>query len=304
MTDPEDSTVPIIVGECAFFLLPFLAPDSLKKTPREGEPAELLTSQKALAEEAALRLNGALNRLSGNEIRYKVLGAHLFTRDSKEAGSERVFLGGAEQVDVGQFSGFNYIGLGHLHRCQPAGINAWYSGSPIAYSFKESPHKKCPIQTPFEDSEYGKFVLAPVLTEQGTEVSRIPIQPLRKLYSLSGTFDYFDTESGKALEPVKNDYLELVLDDITLQDNAMSRLRKHFPHLLTINQGKAFDVDRRLPEQESLYGEDVANRTVKEDFADFLIQLYGTSNPGFLSECERFDRTLEDIEKEEKNGLL
>lgn len=73
--------------------------------------------------------------------------AHLFIRFGKESESERVLqVGGAMTVDPGVLPGnAHYVALGHLHRPQrvkDAPCPAYYSGSPLAYSFSETDYSK------------------------------------------------------------------------------------------------------------------------------------------------------------------
>jgi exonuclease SbcD len=135
---PERAFEPVLVqaggAVCAFFLLPFLYPGCLceeadPENPSGGDPVR---SQGRLAEIAAARLEKARAGAVEAGTSVTVLGAHLFTLGGRESESERIFLGTAEQVDAGLFAGFDYTALGHLHRFQRAGSNAWYSGSPLA----------------------------------------------------------------------------------------------------------------------------------------------------------------------------
>jgi exonuclease SbcD len=196
--EPEEAFEPVIVraawgegegagtapGACAFFLLPFLNPGSLRAPgsgdglggddPEGGGPGEdgvrgdgaeqacpgrgpqgvsaaeesapeageALRSQAQLAAEAARRLELSRRRWAERGVTRAVLAAHLFAGGGRESESERIFLGGAEKVDMGLFAGFDYVALGHLHRCQRAGSNGWYAGSPLAYSFAEGDTEK------------------------------------------------------------------------------------------------------------------------------------------------------------------
>lgn len=73
--------------------------------------------------------------------------SHLFLRGGKESESERTLqVGGALTVDPGVLpSKAHFIALGHLHRPQrikEAPCPAYYSGSPLAYSFSEADYSK------------------------------------------------------------------------------------------------------------------------------------------------------------------
>ena len=74
-----------------------------------------------------------------------LLAAHFFTLGGQSSSSERTFIGTAEYVNPDLFSFFDYVALGHLHRCQRITDRMYYSGSPLPYSFDESDDTKCVI---------------------------------------------------------------------------------------------------------------------------------------------------------------
>lgn len=88
-----------------------------------------------------------LGSLSGNfrEDTVNLVVSHLYLRDGKTSDSERQ-LGGALVVDPSRLpDNAHFIALGHLHRPQrikSAPSPAYYSGSPIAYSFSETDYSK------------------------------------------------------------------------------------------------------------------------------------------------------------------
>jgi DNA repair protein SbcD/Mre11 len=72
---------------------------------------------------------------------------HLFLRGGKESESERTLqVGGALTVDAAALpAGAHFVALGHLHRPQEikgGSCPAFYSGSPLAYSFSEAGYSK------------------------------------------------------------------------------------------------------------------------------------------------------------------
>lgn len=65
--------------------------------------------------------------------------SHLFVAGGKVSDSEReIDLGGARAVSVETLPECDYCALGHLHRRQKIGKNAYYSGAPMQFSFDES----------------------------------------------------------------------------------------------------------------------------------------------------------------------
>ncbi len=265
-SQPEMATEPVLVtrgGErVAFFLLPFLSPG-------------LLRSQRDLAQEAAERLEVAREAAVAAGADRTVLIAHLFAQGGAECESERVFLGSAERVDPALFAKFDFVALGHLHRCQRVGPNAWYSGSPLAYSFAEA------------DQEKGVLAVSlPADPGAAVAVTPLPLRPLRRLRRRNGRFDSFLegptlTEDGTDF---RDDYLELTLDDATLVDNPLALLRRRFPQLLAVKQGAAlaaFLGDTALA-ASARTGDGDPRRGAVEDFEFFLHDLYGSADPAEL----------------------
>lgn len=313
----SDCCKPVIVTQgdesCAFFPLPFLNPGAL---PVDGENGpEPLRSQSAMAEEAARRVGDARRaRGAGNTGgAYSVLAAHLFASGGAEAGSERVFLGNAELVNINLFKGFDYIALGHLHRCQNVGgktagaddksaCNAWYSGSPLAYSFAET--------TP-DGHGQEKFFLSVELGKDGTKVEKIPVTPLRKVTSLSGPFSRFSADSpgDRELIAAADDYLEIRLTDRGITENARDILRRRFPHLLSLRQDEALAgllSGTGAPDsgEDHRSRKDKARGDIAGDFRDFLSCLYGKPEETaaeilaqIQEEIELFDSLLAETEE-------
>jgi exonuclease SbcD len=346
VTNAEDCDKPVIVkdagsgangmdgGEsCAFFLLPFLTPGSLSgdlaavadsdSNTAAGElfaefwepPAapENLRSQSKLAAVAAKRLERARRQCIDEGVTYTVLAAHLFAAGGLESDSERIFLGNAERADIGLFSGFDYVALGHLHHLQQAGKNGWYSGSPLAYSFAEAGARGMDGGAGSMDGGAGKSFLSvelgkPTGMQSGerfpcggnVRVTPIPIKPLRKVSRLSGSFDWFFRESAKDSEvcAAEKDFLEIVLTGSSITENPLALLRKRFPHLLSIKQDEAFSC--LLVNHAGLKAPAAGiegRRNTADDFAEFLGSLYGQADNEKLA---LFQELLEEIEAEEQ----
>jgi exonuclease SbcD len=333
VTDPGESTEPVRLDQdgecCAFFLLPFLNPGSLKPGPEPdastnstgkepedgaeqkaesrtrtqlnlftGDPASdgtLIRSQVHLTREAASRLEAA--RL-GAGTDYTVLAAHLFVLGGLKSESERNFLGGAEQVDPGLFSGFDYVALGHLHRFQKAGANAWYSGSPLAYSFDEADQEKVflSVELSGAGSRRKNLFGETGASAEKVEVKPIPVSPLRPLRRLEGPFDFFYRDPGKdkALAEAEGDYLEISLTDKVLVENPLALLRRRFPYIMSIKQYEAFAA---LSVMEPAVRGQGKRRDAPEDFAGFLTDIYGQADPAKLV---LFRKLLEELELEDE----
>lgn len=118
--------------------------------PSESRLEELLSDEadEELLQQAYSDRIGSL--LSGLSVHFRedtvnLIVSHLYLRDGKSSDSERQ-LGGALVVDPGALPhNAHFIALGHLHRPQrikSAPSPAYYSGSPLAYSFSETDYSK------------------------------------------------------------------------------------------------------------------------------------------------------------------
>ncbi len=98
--------------------------------------------------------------------------SHIFVAGGIVSDSEReIDLGGARAVPYDMLPKCDYCALGHLHRRQKIGDNAYYCGAPMQFSFDESGTEKS--------------VNVFDLTENGVENFRqIPIKGTRKLIRL------------------------------------------------------------------------------------------------------------------------
>ncbi len=285
--DPEESFKPIILDDgakhLALFLLPFLAPGTLSAEAKPagaggleldfaGSGEKVLASQADLAIEAARRFGKALAdpAIAGMPT---ALVAHCLTRAGIQSGSERVFLGTAEEVSPELFSGFSYVALGHLHRPQRVTDRMWYSGSPLAYAFDEAGQKKGFLSVDIDCDSPGFPV----------SVSLVPIKPLHAVTRLTGPFDQF--YKADAHDAHSSDYLEITLTDADLVVNPVNLLRPRFPNLLSLRQGldaegdaagsaraeTADDAGRKAPDRET--------RDPVADFCDFETMLHGAVDP-------------------------
>jgi exonuclease SbcD len=120
----------------------------------------------------------------------------------------------------------SYAALGHLHRAATLTDSVRYSGSPLAYSFSEAGQAKGSwlVELGRSGVERVDFVAAPVP---------------RPLARLRGRLD--DLLHAPEHEAVADHWLAVVLTDPQRPRSAMERLRRRFPHTLTL----AFEPDGR-----------------------------------------------------------
>src|SRR5690625_2354912 len=217
---------PVVVpdehGDVLFFGLPYLEPDMARhELAGAGEP--LARSHEAVTRAAMDRVRAkvtAHTEASGSAPRSVVL-AHTFVAGGAGSDSERdLSVGGVDSVPAKVLAGADYMALGHLHGCQDlsasVGAPAWYSGSPLAFSFSERHHRKS--------------VLMVELGAPGTEVEvrRIETPVPRRLTELRGTLaQLLAQRDGHA-----GDWVKAVVTDPARPAHLQEQLREAFPHLL------------------------------------------------------------------------
>jgi exonuclease SbcD len=118
--------------------------------PSESRLEQLISvdsREETLQEAYSDKISELMHNLSGNfrNDTVNLIVSHLYLRDGRTSDSERQ-LGGALVVDPCRLpDNAHFIALGHLHRPQrikSAPSPAYYSGSPLAYSFSETDYSK------------------------------------------------------------------------------------------------------------------------------------------------------------------
>ena len=188
-----------------------------------------------------------------------ILVCHAFAAGGAAGESERVFLGSAELVDPALFEDFDYVALGHLHRCQSAGAKGMYAGSPIAYAFSEGQVDR-------------GFLVLDVSPGSCSREFRL-VKPLRRMVRISGSYDQVLQDTS--LDEYEADYIEAVLDDADAVLNPMGPLRERFPFLLSLKQAAFERGQESGPATEAGSGEDLDGTLAEDDFIAFHQELRG-----------------------------
>lgn len=210
-------------GEVLFFGLPYLEPDRARAELADPGDEPLARSHEAVTRAALDRVR---ERAAEHPGARTVVLAHTFVTGGEASDSERdLSVGGVDSVPAGVLGGIDYLALGHLHGCQDltrtVGAPAWYSGSPLAFSFSERNHRKSVLLV-----ELG----APAADghRAAVEVRRIETPVPRRLTELRGTLaeilDRADTHAG--------DWLKAVVTDPARPAHLQEQLREAYPHLL------------------------------------------------------------------------
>jgi exonuclease SbcD len=268
-TDPATCDTPVLLndadGPVAVYGIPYLEP-SMVRAQLEAEA----TSHHAVLTAALDRVHADLANRQPAGTRSVVI-AHAFVtpgtgqseeQQVEESDSERdLSVGGVAHVSADVFDGIDYVALGHLHGPQKVTDRVHYSGSPLAYSFSEASHTK-------------SFTLVD-LTSSGTAptLRRLPCPTPHRLERIEGLLA--DLLTHPAHEPLKDAWLEVTLTDPALPFEAMARLRRRFPHTLSLKHQRAF-----IPAQATdtpTYTERLRGRSELDIACDFIADLRGTA---------------------------
>lgn len=235
-TTPGRLSEPVIMhddhGPVAVYGVPYLEP--ALGLPPEGGPhaddeAPRPRRHEAVLGEAVARIRADV---SARGVTRTVLMAHAWVAggaddaERREAArrqasdSERdISVGGIGYVPASLLDGFSYVALGHLHGQQTLAENVRYSGSPLPYSFSEASHRK------------GSW-LVEVGVDGKTRAERVPAPVYRRLAVLRGRID--DLLAAREFDDHEGDFVAVTLTDAARPEAAMDRLRKRFPHILTL----------------------------------------------------------------------
>ena len=232
-TSVTDLARPVVLsdsgGEVGIYGIPYLLPDAvLAELGAERSHESVLTAAAALIHaDAASRGIGRV-----------VIAAHAFVRGGTASESERdIRVGGIGDVPAGVFGDACYVALGHLHGQQlvrpgvgvggtgvggASGPTARYSGSPLAFSFSESRHRK---SVTVVDIDAAGRVAATLLP---TPVPR----PLREARGRIG--DLLARADGD-LADLAGAWVKVTLTDAVRPTAPMERLREKWPHTLVLD---------------------------------------------------------------------
>ena len=245
-----------------FFLLPYFNPDEVRSLT--GKPARDMQEalQILLADWMPAPVPGERN----------ILLAHLFVRGGVTAGSDRTaVIGGAAVVGAQSMEAFDYVALGHLHAPQKVGKNAYYSGTPLPYSFSEKDHQK-------------RFL---VLDTEDLSLREIPIQAPYCLREERGTLEALKKQ---AEDHPSQDYLRLEVTDARIAKEDYELFRSAYPNLLL-----AYSSAYAPGEDTALSPEQVEQLSAEAILQEFL-QEQESRDPS-QEEVQWFLRAMEQAEK-------
>ncbi|MEV7426449.1 MULTISPECIES: exonuclease SbcCD subunit D [unclassified Streptomyces] len=257
-TDPADCAEPVVLadghGEVAFYGLPYLEPALVRdefKAPKAGHEAVLGAAMERVRADLADRPAGTRS----------VVLAHAFVAGGEPSDSERdITVGGVASVPAGVFDAVDYVALGHLHGAQAVTDRVRYSGSPLAYSFSETAHRKT-------------MWLVELGASGAIEAERIDCPVPRALARIRGRLDDLLADPGLARH--EESWVEATLTDPARPHEPMARLAERFPHALSL----VFDPERGDDDPLASYARRLAGRTDQQIAEDFVAHVRGGPGP-------------------------
>lgn len=257
-TDPARCATPVVLsdahGDVAFYGLPYLEPALVRdefKAATAGHEAVLSAALDRVRADLAARPAGTRS----------VVLAHAFVAGGAASDSERdITVGGVSAVPTGTFDGVDYVALGHLHGSQTLTERVRYSGSPLAYSFSETDHRKT-------------MWLVDLGARGEIEAERIDCPVPRPLARLRGRLA--DLLDDPALTRHERSWIEATLTDPVRPPEPMARLAERFPHTLSL----VFDPDRDDEDTAVSYARRLEGRSDQQIAEDFVAHVRSGAGP-------------------------
>ena len=275
-TRPQDCGVPVLLGdehgEVAVYGLPYLEPDAVRAV-LPPDPGGSSPEPRGHAGVLGRAMACVRADLAGRRGARSVVLAHAWVAGGQGSDSERdISVGGVGAVPPAVLAGVDYTALGHLHGAQVLRHGLRYSGSPLAYSFSEAAHVK------------GSWLLELGADGLGA-VEQVPSPVPRRLSTLRGALDdLLRAPAHAALEP---DWLSVVLTDQVRPEDAMTRLRTRFPHVLVLDwQPEGAAADQRS------YAARTAGRDDLDVAVEFVRHVRGAGSASDAGAADEHERDL------------
>ena len=196
-----------------------------------------------------------------------VVMSHAFVAGGTESDSERkISIGGTARVATDSYKPFGYVALGHLHRPQQVGgMNMYYSGTPLQYSFSEEHQKSVRI------IDVGEAIQ--------TRLVDIPVGPT--VVTLTDTLENLIKDAKYKF--AENHLVRVKLTDDSYQLNPNDRLSSRFENLIELSYanmktgsefgGSTSELTRLSPDEiVDQYIEAVHGEVVTPELEKFVMQ--------------------------------
>lgn len=253
-TDASACGTPVVLadahGDAAFYGLPYLEPALVKDgsgVGRANHETVLAAAMDRVRADLATRARGTRS----------VVLAHAFVTGGEASDSERdISVGGVSAVPAGVFDGVDYVALGHLHSSQVITERVRYSGSPLAYSFSETGHRK-------------SMWLVDLGADGSVRAERIDCPVPRPLARVRGELE--DLLADPDLARYEDAWVEATLTDPVRPADPMARLSERFPHTLSL----VFAPERSPEDPDVSYARRLAGRSDRQIAEDFVAHVRG-----------------------------
>lgn len=254
-------------GELVIHLLPFIKPSVVRRLIPESD---VNTYQEAVE---AVLANSTVDKSRRN-----VLLCHQFITGAEISDSEERMVGGLDQIGAAVFDDFDYVALGHLHKPQRVLRDTLrYAGSPLKYSFSETPHRKS--ATIVDMREKGSI-----------DIKTVPIVPMHDMRLVEGKMaDIMDMTPS-------TDYVWVTVNDELVPPDARLDVSTVFPNMMKFSISNS----RTKLDADVMAAETIENKDVPQLFRDFYRLQNNDQEPteAHMSVLESIMKRLEDRRNE------
>lgn len=164
-----------------------------------------------------------------------------------------VNVGGIDNVPSDLFRTFDYVALGHIHRCQQVGAGSvWYAGAPMKYSFSEARGAK-------------SVNIVELRGRNPAAVTRRFLTPLHEMRCIKGKLKDLVSPQAVGAEGVSSqDYIQATLTDREELIDPIGTLRSVYPNVMQIlcqrygeTEGEKYEsrIQGRPSSPQELFGE-------------------------------------------------
>ena len=146
--------------------------------------------------------------------------------DVLRSDSEVISLGGIDNVDVSNFSKFDYVAMGHIHDAQRLTRDTVrYAGSPLKYSFSEVNQKKSVPIIEFND-------------KNDISIELVSLKPIRDMRVIKGNISELLDKKFYMLGN-RDDYINAIVTDSDYVVDAIGKLRGVYKNILRLEYRNA-----------------------------------------------------------------
>ena len=228
-------------GTVNIFMLPFLKPVHVRRF--FDTPIESYTDA----------IGAVISRMERDPSQRSILISHQCVTNTLPEISDKINIGGIDNVHAAVYEGFDYVALGHIHSAHNIGGNpVRFCGTPLKYSFSEAGDEKS--VTVVELREKGNLTLRTV-----------PLKPLHDMQEIRGTYQALMQKQFYENTSYPTDYMHITLTDEEDIPDAVNRLRTVYHNLMKL------DYDNQRTRSHGIIdsGADADSKSPLELFAEF-----------------------------------